>query len=71
MGEKNNLLSIVASDDVVDCVKHLVKYLSCSVFGQVMYRHLTYISLDFYRFTIKIKLLIPYLIVINKTLYNI
>ena len=32
MSEKNDLLSAVASDDVVDCVKHLVEYLSCRVF---------------------------------------
>ena len=43
MGEKNDLLSAVASDDVVDCVEHLVEYLSCRVFGQVMYRYVTYI----------------------------
>ena len=42
MGEKNDLLSAVASDDVVDCDKHLVEYLSCRVFGQAMYRHVTY-----------------------------
>ena len=42
MGEKNNLLSAVASDDVVDCVEHLVEYLSCRVFGQAMYRHVTF-----------------------------
>ena len=41
MGEKNDLLSAVASDDVVDCVEHLVEYLSCRVFGQAMYRHVT------------------------------
>ena len=44
MGEKNDLLSAVASDDVVDCVEHLVEYLSCGVFGQAMYRHVTYNS---------------------------
>ena len=44
MGEKNDLLSAVASDDVVDCVEHLVEYLSCRVFGQAMYRHVTSIS---------------------------
>ena len=44
MGEKNNLLSAVASDDVVHCVEHLVEYLSCRVFGQAMYRHVTYIA---------------------------
>ena len=38
MGEKNDLLSAVASDDV-DRVEHLVEYLSCRVFGQAMYRH--------------------------------
>ena len=42
MGEKNDLLSAVASDDVVDCVEHLVEYLSCRVFGQAMYRHVTF-----------------------------
>ena len=41
MGEKNDLLSAVASDDVVDCVEHLVEYLSCRVFGQAMYRYVT------------------------------
>ena len=41
MGEKNDLLSAVASDDVVDCVEHLVEYLSCRIFGQAMYRHVT------------------------------
>ena len=40
--EKNDLLSAVASDDVVDCIKHLVEYLSCRVFGQAMYRHVTF-----------------------------
>ena len=38
MGEKNDLLSAVASD-VVNRVGHLVEYLSCRVFGQAMYRH--------------------------------
>ena len=45
MGEKNDLLSAVASDDVVDCVKHLVEYLSCKVFGQAMYRHVTFMTI--------------------------
>ena len=40
MGEKNDLLSAVASDDV----EHLVEYLSCRVFGQAMYRHVTNIN---------------------------
>ena len=44
MGEKNDLLSAVASDDVVDRVEHLVEYLSCKVFGQAMYRHVTIIQ---------------------------
>ena len=44
MGEKNDLLSAVASDDVVDYIKHLVKYLSYRVFGQVIYRYITSIS---------------------------
>ena len=43
MGEKNDLLSAVASDNVVDCVEHLVEYLSCRVFGQAMYRHVTHL----------------------------
>jgi len=33
VGEKNDLLSAVASNDVVDRVEYLVKYLSCRVFG--------------------------------------
>jgi hypothetical protein len=45
VGEKNDLLSAVASDDVVDCVKHLVEYLSCKVFGQAMYRHVTFMTI--------------------------
>ena len=45
MGEKNDLLSAVASDDV-DCVEHLVEYLSCRVFGQAMYRHVTFIVVE-------------------------
>ena len=40
--EKNDLLSAVASDDVIDRVEYLVEYLSCRVFGQAMYRHVTY-----------------------------
>ena len=44
MGEKNDLLSAVASDDVVDRVEHLVEYLSCRVFGQAMYRHVIYMG---------------------------
>ena len=51
MGEKNDLLSAVASDDVVDCVEHLVEYLSCRVFGQAMYRHVTYFN--FYKISLK------------------
>ena len=43
MGKKNDLLSAVANDDVVDYVEHLVKYLSYKVFGQAIYRHVTYI----------------------------
>ena len=42
MGEKNDLLGAVASDNVVDRVEHLVEYLSCRVFGQAMYRHVTF-----------------------------
>ena len=45
MGEKNDLLSAVASDDVVDRVEHLVEYLSCKVFGQAIYRHVTFMAL--------------------------
>jgi hypothetical protein len=40
--EKNDLLSAVASDDVVDRVEHLVEYLSCRVFGQAMYRYVIF-----------------------------
>ena len=47
MGEKNDLLSAVASDDVVDRIEHLVEYLSCKVFGQAMYRHVTYNPISF------------------------
>jgi hypothetical protein len=43
VGEKNDLLSAVASDDIVDRVEHLVECLSCKVFGQAMYRHVTHI----------------------------
>ena len=45
MGKKNDLLSAVASDDVVDCIKHLVEYLSCRVFSQAIYRHMTSIGI--------------------------
>jgi hypothetical protein len=44
VGKKNDLLSVVASDDIINCIKHLVKYLSCRVFGQAMYRHVISIS---------------------------
>ena len=44
MGKKNNLLSIIASNNIVNCVKYLVKYLSYKVFGQVIYRYITFIS---------------------------
>ena len=44
MGEKNDLLSVVASNDIIDYIKHLVEYLSCRVFGQVIYRYMTSIS---------------------------
>jgi hypothetical protein len=44
VGEKNDLLSAVISDDIIDRVKHLVKYLSCRVFGQAIYRYMTFIS---------------------------
>jgi len=44
VGEKNDLLSAVVSDDAVNRVKHLVEYLSCRVFGQAMYRHVISIS---------------------------
>ena len=36
-------MSVVASDDAVNRVEHLVKYLSYRVFGQAMYRHVIYI----------------------------
>ena len=44
MGEKNNLLSVVTSNDVIDCIKHLVKYLSYRVFSQVIYKYIISIS---------------------------
>ena len=44
MGKKNNLLSTVISDNIVNCIKHLVKYLSYRVFGQAMYKYITSIS---------------------------
>jgi len=44
VGEKNDLLSAVISDNAINRVKHLVKYLSYRVFGQVMYRHVISIS---------------------------
>ena len=44
MGERNDLLSVVASDNVVDCIKHLVEYLSYRVFSQVIYKYITSIS---------------------------
>ena len=31
--KKNNLLSAVVSDNVINYVEHLVEYLSCRVFG--------------------------------------
>ena len=37
------LKTLIASDDIVDYIKHLVKYLSCRVFGQAIYRHVIYI----------------------------
>ena len=33
MGKKNDLLSVVASNDIINYIKHLVKYLSYRVFG--------------------------------------
>ena len=33
MGKKNNLLNIVISNNIINYVKHLVKYLSYRVFG--------------------------------------
>jgi hypothetical protein len=42
--KKNNLLSAVASDNIIDCVEHLVEYLSYKVFGQAIYRHMTNIN---------------------------
>ena len=44
MGEKNDLLSAVASDDIVDCIKHLIEYLSYRIFGQAIYKFITSIS---------------------------
>jgi len=44
VGKKNNLLSAVISDDTINRVKHLVKYLSYRVFSQAMYKHVISIS---------------------------
>ena len=44
MGEKNDLLSVVISDNIIDCIKYLIKYLSYRVFGQVIYRYMISIS---------------------------
>ena len=44
MGEKNDLLSVVVSDNVVNCIKYLVKYLSYRVFGQAIYKYIISIS---------------------------
>jgi len=44
VGEKNDLLSAVISDNVINRVEHLVEYLSCRVFGQAMYRYVISIS---------------------------
>jgi len=44
VGKKNDLLSAVASNNVINRVEHLVKYLSYRVFGQAMYRHIISIS---------------------------
>jgi hypothetical protein len=44
VGEKNNLLSTVASDNIIDYIKHLVKYLSYKVFSQAIYRYVISIS---------------------------
>jgi hypothetical protein len=43
VGEKNDLLSAVASDNI-NCVEYLVEYLSCKVFGQAIYRYVISIS---------------------------
>ena len=34
---------MVASDNVINRIEHLVEYLSYRVFGQAIYRHVTYI----------------------------
>ena len=65
--KKNDLLSAVASNNVVDCVKHLVKYLSCRVFGQAIYRHMTYIINKVLTILILIKKVIRFNIYINTT----
>ena len=42
--KKNNLLSIVASNNIINYIKYLVKYLSCRVFGQAIYKHIILIK---------------------------
>ena len=42
MGKKNDLLSAVISDNTIDRIEHLVKYLSYRVFGQAIYRHVIF-----------------------------
>jgi hypothetical protein len=44
VGKKNDLLSVVVSNNIINRVKYLVKYLSYKVFSQVMYRHVISIS---------------------------
>jgi len=44
VGKKNDLLSAVISNNAIDRIKHLVKYLSCRIFGQAMYKHVISIS---------------------------
>ena len=44
MGKKNNLLSVVVNNIIINCIKRLVKYLSYKVFGQAIYRYIISIS---------------------------
>ena len=44
MGKKNNLLSVVINNNIINCIKYLVKYLSYRVFSQIIYRYMIFIS---------------------------
>ena len=44
MDKKNNLLNTVISDNIINYIKHLVKYLSYRVFSQIIYKYIISIS---------------------------